>query len=620
MATGFEPVVTGAEDVRFDLSDIYTGIDDPKIDADIKRLKRLADKFQTTFKGKITKLLGAALRSSRPIERLISKLYVIELMLSCDTGNERIQQVAAKMRSACHYTRMQMLFFDIELASMGTQTYERLLRKDPFLRKHRAILDPTRNNRKHYLGLRAETLLARRECFITEEWTEMLQQILGEQTITQRSALSWYQPYYGQPRTLNQTIGTITDSADPEERSDAQRALNNRLKRRVATNMGRALNVVIGSKNDEDQMRGYKTPMAVMNACNELSESEVSALHESVLTTGKALAQRYFRLMAAHQGTDVLRWSDHDAMIYPDPGERLEWKEGVRILSRAFRSFSPKMWEPIKYALSQGWVDAPEYSGKCSYNFNMTLALPRGLGIRSYTLLHFDGSIRALLYAAHEFGHLFQGHHGASRNGPLLMESSYIGCEIGSILGEMIVFQHLLRRARTPEDKFFILTVKMREFLFNVTRTIARSCFEQRIHELRKTKKLTTRELRTLWVESMQEVFGPEGETFVFKDMDYLWANEALLLEPFYLYSYAYSELFVQSLYARKHSMGKERFVRKTLRMLSRTPIDSPCEWGKPFGFTLESKEDFDKALKGSFGKWIARAEKLSAELGVEVV
>ena len=47
---------TGAEDIRWDLTDLYVGIDDPAIERDIKLTEDRADKLAETYRGRITTL------------------------------------------------------------------------------------------------------------------------------------------------------------------------------------------------------------------------------------------------------------------------------------------------------------------------------------------------------------------------------------------------------------------------------------------------------------------------------------------------------------------------------------------------------------------------------------
>ena len=51
-----ETKLTGAEDVSWDLTDLYAGVDDPAIEADMNRTDELAGKLATEYKGRIADL------------------------------------------------------------------------------------------------------------------------------------------------------------------------------------------------------------------------------------------------------------------------------------------------------------------------------------------------------------------------------------------------------------------------------------------------------------------------------------------------------------------------------------------------------------------------------------
>ena len=55
---------TGAEEVLWDLSDLYAGVDDPQIEQDIARADALADDFAATYRGKVAALDAEGLHAA----------------------------------------------------------------------------------------------------------------------------------------------------------------------------------------------------------------------------------------------------------------------------------------------------------------------------------------------------------------------------------------------------------------------------------------------------------------------------------------------------------------------------------------------------------------------------
>ena len=84
---------TGAENVHWDLTDLYEDVDDPKLDQDLEKLLALTETFHSEFAGQLSTRLGDALTHQSEIECLADKLMVyLFLRKSTDATNETIQQ------------------------------------------------------------------------------------------------------------------------------------------------------------------------------------------------------------------------------------------------------------------------------------------------------------------------------------------------------------------------------------------------------------------------------------------------------------------------------------------------------------------------------------------------
>src|SRR5689334_17187941 len=90
---------TGAEQVRWELSDLYKDVDDPAIDRDLAELLRLAQQFSERYRGKLAEALGDALRARAEMQCLAEKLMVyLFLRRSTDATNARIEQRIARVQ------------------------------------------------------------------------------------------------------------------------------------------------------------------------------------------------------------------------------------------------------------------------------------------------------------------------------------------------------------------------------------------------------------------------------------------------------------------------------------------------------------------------------------------
>ena len=110
---------TGAEEVVWNLADLYAGPADPKVEQDMKRADERAEKLSANYRGKLAALddesLYEAVAEYEGIVEIATKLgSYAHLLWSTDTGNA---QYGALLQRATEWTsrlEQQMVFFDLE--------------------------------------------------------------------------------------------------------------------------------------------------------------------------------------------------------------------------------------------------------------------------------------------------------------------------------------------------------------------------------------------------------------------------------------------------------------------------------------------------------------------------
>ena len=117
----------GTEQVRWDLSVLYSGIDDPRIDADLSDLVTREKKFYGENKGKLGERLGGAITDLAEISMCSEKLFVyLYLLQSLDVTNSAVKAKMAEVeRISSEAGGNYLTFFDIELVSLDDATLEK---------------------------------------------------------------------------------------------------------------------------------------------------------------------------------------------------------------------------------------------------------------------------------------------------------------------------------------------------------------------------------------------------------------------------------------------------------------------------------------------------------------
>src|SRR5438445_4396069 len=112
---------TGAETVRWNLSDLFASPDDPKIEATLAREMQRAKDFEARYKGKVAtlepKAFAAMMRELEDYEKAAAKPEVYAYMLhSGDTQDHAAGRLLARVREADAERSSHRVFFYLELS------------------------------------------------------------------------------------------------------------------------------------------------------------------------------------------------------------------------------------------------------------------------------------------------------------------------------------------------------------------------------------------------------------------------------------------------------------------------------------------------------------------------
>jgi oligoendopeptidase F len=418
-------------------------------------------------------------------------------------------------------------------------------------------------------------------------------------------------------------VHLLPTSKDPEERAEALKCLNVGLGGPFSKYAAQTLYMVAGSKAVEDGERHYRHPMDLPNKLNRIPDAVVNVLHHTVTTVGGPLARRYYKLKARHLGLPVLRWSDRDAPMPFADTSIIPFEEAKNIVTTSFASFSPALAAIVRTFFSEQRVDAPVYKEKRHGAFNSSHVLPGGKLI-SYTLLNYLGTNSDVMTLAHEFGHGVHGILAGESQGPLMFHPPIAYCETASVFAEMTTFSYLKDRlARSRDEKSLLALVmgKIDKMLNTVVRQIGFSNFERRLHGIdesystwRGPRKLSVEELSAIWLTTVRELYGDDGEVFHYENMDLLWDYIPHFHSPFYVYGYAFGELLTQSLFAQSRKLGP-KFEPLYLELLRSGSTQNVVELLAPFGLDPTDEKFWKEGIAGSLGALIAEAEQMSGAL-----
>ncbi len=587
--------IAGADQVRWDLSDLYSGREDPRLSADLEESLARAEALGGRLRGRVASLspaeLAAAVAEYEAILEQSGRAGTFAY-LDWSTGTEDPARGALLARLQEHSSQLhqRLLFLELEWAQVGEERARELL-ASPELSRHRFWLLLARRYRPHLLTEPEEKILAEKGVTGRAAWVRLFEEVhsasryeLDGESLAQHAVLSrLYRPDRGQ-------------------RQRAARAFTAGLQASLRISSF-ILNNILADKASDDRLRHYPTWIAARHLDNQIDEATVQALVQAV--TGRYdIVARYYRLKRRLLGLEELADYDRYAPL-PAADRQLGWAEACRLVEEAYAGFHPELGRIARTFMDRRWIDAAPAPGKRGGAYSHG-AVPSA---HPYVFLNYEGTPRDVMTLAHELGH---GAHQylSRRQGLLLADTPLTTAETASVFGEMLTFQSLLAREREPAARLALLVSKIEDSFATVFRQTAMNRFEEAIHVARRAEgELAPDRFGELWLQTQKAMF--QGSVTLTEDYRIWWSYiPHFLHSPGYVYAYAFGELLVLALYARYQETG-EAFPPLYLDLLAAGGSAWPEELLKPLGVDLKDPGFWAKGL-GMLEEMVRQAEELA--------
>ncbi len=559
----------GSEEVTWDLSHLYSGINDQDINTDIETIKRKIDLFSTKYRGKLGGIspsqLKMAVTEMEEIEQMSRRFTSYAyLNFATQSNNSEAGAFLQKLKEITSAFNKEMVFFDLEWAHLKDDKAASLL-ESPDVGKYRHYLTKLRKYRPHLLSETEERLLAEISPVGASSWNSLFEKVISQTKFGGRMEEEVLSELYNTDRQVR--IKAAKDFTEGLSSQD-----------HILTHI---FNTILAEKMIKDRLRKYPDWISSMNLDNEIDEKIVSALVGAVKDRYD-IPQRYYRLKKELLGYDELFDYDRYAPLPSSSEKKIPWSKGRDMVLKAYNAFSPEM-SGIALKFFEGrWIHAPIAPGKIGGAFSDP-CIP---DVHPYVMLNYSGNKRDVQTLAHELGH---GVHQylAGKQGYFNSQTPLVTSEIASVFGEMLVFRSLIEKAVDREEKLNLLTVKLEEIFATVFRQIAMNRFEDAVHRDRRDHgELSPQRFGEHWIDTQKEMFG--NSVTLTKNYSVWWSYIPHFLHaPGYVYAYGFAELLVLSLYKMFMEEG-DSFIPKYLNLLASGGKDSPSKLLGDFGISLD--------------------------------
>ena len=589
--------LTGAEDVAWDLTDLYAGIDDPQIDADVAQAEADAAAFRERYHGTVASLEATALADAvaeyeRIETTLVRPLTFAHLLFATNMADPARGALVARLGEKAAALDTQLLFVGLEWAQAPDDVAEALLADDA-LDRWRHHLRSLRKFRPYILSEPEERIVTEKTVSGTSAWSRLYEELLGALRVT----------LDGEEIPLEPAMAKLYDP-DRDVRREAAGAIGAALQPGLRTRTF-VFNTILLDKSIDDRLRGYPTWVSSRNLANETTDEAVDALVEAT-TSRYDLPQRYYRLKARLLGLERLDHYDRFAPISTDV-TRISWDDARTTVVEAYAAFSDEAGSVVSRFFDESWIDGPVRPDKRTGAFCAT-TIP---GVHPYVLLNYTGDRRAILTLAHELGH---GLHGvlAQPLGYLNSSTPLTTAETASVFGEALTFERLLAQEDDPHRRLDLLAGRIEDAIATTFRQIAMNRFEDAVHTERRDRgELAPERVGELWLERQAQLF---GDAVTLDGYAPWWSYIPHFTgAPGYVYAYAFGYLFSLAIY-RRYVLEGEAMVGPYLDLLRAGGSQSPEELARIVGLDLTDPSIWASGLD-ALGEELDEAERLADEL-----
>ncbi len=583
------------------LSELFSGPDDPKINQTITQTRKLANKFEKIYKGKIVNLNSTQLLSClKDIEEFQSILSNISLYSSlCFAANMTLPQNQTLYDKICKLKAClgkQLAFFGIELANLLKKNPQII--NEPALRNYQHRLERVYRDAKHNLSEVEEQIIIEKDQFGVIAWRDLQSKWLNTRVFDVNVAGQTKKLSYGEAN------GLLTHP-DRATRESANKSIYGTLGKDGEI-FASALRSICNDWINISKRRKYDTPMHASLISNDTQQQIIDNLLKTIEQNAKTY-RRYLKVKAKLMNLSTLGNHDIVAPLSDAPELTFSFKQAQNLVTQAYSRLDTEYATATKEMFVKQHIDASPRFGKrngafCAAYYN---------GKSAYILNSFNGTLSDVFTLAHELGHATHDWYSSRNQTISNMNIPSVVAETASIFGELLLTDQLLDQAKTNKEKTAILCLVLDEAGMTAFQVSARVWFEQALYgSIEKGEYLDYQTICNHWTRARNKIYN-DAVTW-FPEMDAEWTMKPHYFMPnyrFYNYPYVYAQMFVYALYDQYLKEGKS-FFPKLKQALSAGSSKSPVEIGKIFDLNVTDPNFWNSGIN-VFNRFLDNLEKI---------
>jgi len=592
-----------AAELKWDLTDMYA--DTQAWEADKAAFLALLPSLET-YRGRLNEsgeVLLEAIEQDMKVSQLISNLYVYAGLKSFEDA--RVSENAARWSEAQGlYGKYNetIAFFTPELLAIPEERLADLIANTDGLELYQFYLDEQARMRPYTLSAEEEKLLA------------MAGDPLGKYGEV-FSAINNADLKFGtiddgegnEVELTNSRYGAFVYSQNRDVRKAAWQGLHSGYK---SLNHTLAANYEghVKSRVFLARARGFETRLDAATYTNGIPKAVYLNLISEV-RNGVEPLQRFLKLRQRMLGVDQLEIWDLYAPVVEPTFDKVSFDDAKKIVAEGLEPLGEDYLEVYWKGFDEGWVDAVNNRGKRggAYSWGTYTSKP-------YLSMNFEGTLNDVSTLAHEYGHSIH-RYLSNDNQPFVYSGNRIFlAEVASMTNEAILIQKMLKEAKTPGERAYLLGDYLDGFRGSFYRQTTFADFEMQAHaKVEAGEALTADTLNAIYADVFKAYYGDAVNIDELNQYEWSRIPHFLRGDNFYVYQYSTSFAAAQALAKRIIEEGepaRDRF----LTLLKSGSSDNSIELLKKAGVDMTTAQPIKDTI-AAFDHYVTLLEQAIAEM-----
>jgi oligoendopeptidase F len=320
-------------------------------------------------------------------------------------------------------------------------------------------------------------------------------------------------------------------------------------------------------------------------------ENLINQIHKSLPTL-----HRFLDLKKRMLNLDTLHYYDLYTPIVKEVKMPFTVEEGQKVIKEALKPMGDEYLSTLQKAFDNRWIDYMPTAGKRSGAYSTGAAYD----LHPYILTNWTGDYESVSTLAHELGHTMHSYFSSKNQSFPNSNYETFVAEIASTFNENLLNNYMVSRAKTKEEKLYLLGSYLELLRTTIFRQVLFAEFEWDIHKaVENGQSLTGEVMSDMYYKLVKQYYGnDEGKCVVDPYIAYEWEYIPHFINyTYYVFQYSTSIIYSTALAQKVLQEGKPA-VDKYYNILKGGGSDYPIELIKKAGIDPLSSQPFELAMK----------------------